>query len=102
MVPGDLSESVDKRGLSAVMLAEQIGVTDETVWLMFHKIRQAMVKWNACYRLAGRVEIDDAFFGAPTEGGKRGVALRKPPSSLGCLYPRRASETGEEPHYSRC
>lgn len=27
---------------------------------------------NARYQLADIVEMDDAFFGAPTEGGKRG------------------------------
>lgn len=56
-----------KRGLSAVMLALQIGVTYKTVWLMLHKIRQAMAQRDARYRLAGLVEMDNAFFGAPTE-----------------------------------
>lgn len=67
----------DKRGLSAVMLARQIGVTYKTAWLMLHKIRQAMASRDARYRLAGLVEMDDAFFGAPTEGGKRGRGTEK-------------------------
>ena len=29
------------------------------------------------YTLAGIVELDDAFFGAPTEGGKRGRGTDK-------------------------
>lgn len=67
----------DKRGLSAVFLAEQISVTYKTAWLMLHKIREAMGKRDKCYRLAGLVEMDDAFFGAPTEGGKRGRGTDK-------------------------
>jgi hypothetical protein len=31
------------------------------------------------YTLDGTVELDDAFFGCPTEGGKRGEVQRKPP-----------------------
>lgn len=31
-----------------------------------------MGEHDATYALAGIVELDDAFFGAPTEGGKRG------------------------------
>jgi hypothetical protein len=37
-----------------------------------NKIRKAMGERDTGYTLAGIVELDDAFFGAPTEGGKRG------------------------------
>ena len=67
----------DKRGISAFRLAEEIEVTYKTAWLMLHKIRQAMRKRDAEYTLAGIVELDDAFFGAPTEGGKRGRGTEK-------------------------
>lgn len=62
----------DKRGVSATRLSEELEVTYKTAWLMLHKIRQAMRKRDAEYTLAGIVELDDAFFGAPSEGGKRG------------------------------
>jgi transposase-like protein len=62
----------DKRGVSAVMLSEELGLSYKTSWLMLHKIRKAMGDREAQYTLAGIVELDDAFFGAPTEGGKRG------------------------------
>ncbi len=39
---------------------------------MLHKIRQAIRKRDTAYQLAGIVELDDAFFGASSEGGKRG------------------------------
>lgn len=67
----------DKRGISANMLCEIIGVTYKTAWLMLHKIRNAMGKRDAKYTLAGIVELDDAFFGAPKEGAKRGRGTDK-------------------------
>lgn len=67
----------DKRGISATLLSEQIEVTYKTAWLMLHKIRKAMSERDAQYTLGGIVELDDAFFGAPTEGGKRGRGTEK-------------------------
>lgn len=43
-----------------------------TAWTMLYKIRRAMENRDTQYALAGIIELDDAFFGAPTEGGKRG------------------------------
>jgi len=67
----------DKRGISAMALAKEIDVTYKTAWLMLHKIRKAMRDRNARYMLSGIVEIDDAFFGSPTRGGKRGRGTEK-------------------------
>ncbi|MCK8487069.1 IS1595 family transposase [Paenibacillus sp. MBLB2552] len=67
----------DKRGVSATMLSEELDITYKTAWLILHKIRKAMGKRDASYSLAGIVELDDAFFGAPTEGGKRGRGTEK-------------------------
>jgi len=44
---------------------------------MLHKIRYSMGKRDSQYFLAGIVELDDAFFGAPTEGEKRGRGTEK-------------------------
>ncbi len=79
----------DKRGVSANHLASQIGVSYPTAWLMLHKIRKAMGDRDAMYQLEGIVEIDDAFFGAPTEGGKRGRGTEKTKVIIGLsLTPR--------------
>lgn len=67
----------DKRSISAMMLKQELAVTYKTAWLMLHKIRKAMGDRDASYTLAGIVELDDAFFGAPTEGGKRGRGTEK-------------------------
>jgi transposase-like protein len=43
----------------------------KTVWVMGHKIRKAMADRDAYYQLAGLIEIDDTYLGAP-KPGKRG------------------------------
>jgi len=67
----------DKRGVSALALKSKIGVAYQTAWSMCHKIRHAMGERDKNYVLGGIVELDEAFFGAPTEGGKRGRGTDK-------------------------
>lgn len=67
----------DKRGVSATLLTQELDITYKTAWLMLHKIRRAMGERDAQYTLAGIVELDEGFFGAPTEGGKRGRGTEK-------------------------
>lgn len=74
--------ATDKRGISAVKLARDIKVSTPTAWLMLHKIRKAMSDRDGEYMLSKIVEIDDAYFGAPTEGGKRGRGTDKTPGVI--------------------
>jgi hypothetical protein len=67
----------DKRGISALSLKNKIGVAYQTAWTMCNKIRHAMKERDKGYTLSGTVEIDEAFFGSPTEGGKRGRGTDK-------------------------
>jgi transposase-like protein len=69
--------SKDKRGISALALKKKIGVAYQTAWSMCQKIRYAMGKRDEAYLLGGIVEMDEAFFGSPTEGGKRGRGTDK-------------------------
>jgi len=69
----------DKRGISALALKKKIGVSYTTAWTMLQKIRHAMGERDANYYLSGIVELDEAFFGAPTDGGKRGRGTDKTP-----------------------
>lgn len=50
--------SHDKKGISAMQLAKEIGVSYPTAWLMLHKIRKAMSDRDQRYRLSGLVEVD--------------------------------------------
>ena len=71
------SVATDKRGYSATQLAKDIKVSYPTAWLILHKIREAMGRRDAEYRLAGIIELDDSYFGGPTENGKRGRGTEK-------------------------
>ena len=67
----------DKRGCSALKLKRELGVAYDTAWTMSHKIRKAMGDRDSGYLLSGTVDVDDSFFGAPREGGKRGRGTDK-------------------------
>ena len=72
----------DKRGISASQLSKSVGISYYAAWLMLHKLRDAMAQRDEKYILGGTVEIDEAFFGAPTEGGKRGRGTDKTPAVI--------------------
>jgi len=69
--------SQDKRGISAVQLCRQLDVTYKTAWYLLTRIRRAMGQRNSRYLLTGIVEFDDAYFGGPTVGKKRGRGTEK-------------------------
>ena len=82
----------DKKGIAALELSKQIGVSYTTAWLMLHKLRRAMRDRNQCYVLKGLVEVDDA----PTSAGKRKAApaaerRTRPPWPWRWNWTRRAS-----------
>ena len=66
----------DKRGMSALLLQRQLGLTRyETSWMLLHKLRRAMV--NAAREpLHGEVEIDDTWIGGPQAGLRGSRQLR--------------------------
>jgi transposase-like protein len=71
--------TTDKRGMSALLLQRQLGLTRyETAWMMLHKLRRAMV--NA-FRdpLRGEVEVDDTWIGGEQAGlrGSRQLKNRR-------------------------
>ena len=69
--------SRDKRGISAVLLSGQIGVTYKTAWSMLRRIRSAMGQRDSAHILSGVVELDDAYLGGPKAGSKRGRGTEK-------------------------
>ena len=75
--------SHDKRGISAQQLMADLELSDYVAYLMLHKIRKAMGDQDQNYQLGGLVELDETFFGAPTEGGKRGRGTDKTPVLVG-------------------
>jgi transposase-like protein len=62
-----------KGGMSSVELARRLGTRQPTAWLMKQKLMAAMQARDAGKpKLAGRVEVDDAYLGGQRSGGKRG------------------------------
>ena len=69
--------SHDKRGCSAMQVGRELDLPYSTAWLLCHKIRSAMGERDTQYVLDGYVEVDDAFFGGPSDNGKRGRGTDK-------------------------
>jgi transposase-like protein len=69
--------SIDKRGAIALAISKSIGVAYFTAWSMCQKIRHAMGTRDATHKMGGIVEMDEAFFGAADEGGKRSRGAKK-------------------------
>ena len=61
-----------KNGISSVELGRRLGVKQPTAWTVKHKIMAVMARREGEKRLAGRVEMDDAYLGGVRSGGKRG------------------------------
>jgi transposase-like protein len=62
-----------KNGISSIELGRRLGVRQQTAWLVKHKLMRAMGAREAAKpKLAGRVEVDDAYLGGERPGGKRG------------------------------
>ncbi|MBR0600064.1 IS1595 family transposase [Sinanaerobacter chloroacetimidivorans] len=69
--------SRDKRGYSATQLEAELNIAYSSAWYLLHRIRSAMAERDSEYMLSAIVELDDTYFGAPTEGGKRGRGTEK-------------------------
>ncbi len=64
-----------KKSTSALQLSREIGVHYDTAWKLKHKLMQVMMEHQNSDKLAGRIEIDDAYIGGE-KPGKRGRGSR--------------------------
>ena len=63
----------DKRGIAATTLAQHLGVSYPTAWLMLNKLRKAMSERNSIYKLNEKVQVDEFYLGGISHGtGKQG------------------------------
>jgi transposase-like protein/ribosomal protein L37AE/L43A len=61
-----------KHGANALNLQRILGLGSyRTAWTMLHKLRRAMVSPDRD-KLQGRIEVDEAYIGGVSRGGKRG------------------------------
>jgi hypothetical protein len=93
--------SHDKKGISAMQLSKEIGVSYPTAWLLLHKIRQAMSDRDQRYRLSGLVEVDEGYVGGEEHGeGRRGRGTQglRTKSVVAVAVERRANgKPGQKP-----
>ena len=67
----------DKRGISAPQLSRELEIAYSSAWCLLHRLRSAMGERDKDYVLSGIIELDDAYFGAPSSNGKRGRGIDK-------------------------
>jgi transposase-like protein len=68
-----------KNDIAALELARQLGVKWDTAWLIKQKLMEAMRQRNHIDKLAGDVQIDDAYLGGEKPGKTgRGAASKTP------------------------
>jgi hypothetical protein len=72
--------SQSKGGISSLELGRRLGVRQPSAWLLKQKLMQAMaVREAAKPKLAGRIELDDAYLGGERSGKRgRGAAGKTP------------------------
>ena len=68
-----------KKSISALQLSREIGVNYDTAWKLKHKLMQVMMEHQNSDKLAGRVEIDDAYIGGEKPGKRGRVSRNKIP-----------------------
>ena len=68
---------LDKRGISAVQLSRQLGMTYKSAWYLLKRVRAAMGQRDEKHQLEGVIEFDDAYFGGAVRGKKRGRGTEK-------------------------
>ena len=61
-----------KHNIAALELKRLLGASYPAAWRIKRKLMQAMSEREADRKLAGRVEVDDAYLGGEHPGGKRG------------------------------
>jgi transposase-like protein len=65
-----------KNGISSLELSRQLGISQNSAWLMKHKLMQAMLERERARQLSGLVQLDDAYWGGGRRGNKRGRGTR--------------------------
>ena len=63
--------SQGKKGVSALQLSKEIGVSYPTAWLLAHKLRKAMADREEGRKLRGLIEVDEGYGGGKERGTGR-------------------------------
>lgn len=86
--------AMDKVGVSVAEMQRLLEIPDyQTAWAMAHKVRKAMADRDARYRLAGLVELDEAFFGPRGKTRGRGSEVK---TTVLCAVSLYRDRTGQD------
>jgi hypothetical protein len=69
--------TIDKRGISAMGLMREIGVTYKTAWYINKRIREGMKIADDKYKLDGDVTVDESYFSSVKQPKKRKTKPKK-------------------------
>jgi transposase-like protein len=68
-----------KNDVAALELSRHLDVKWDTAWLVKQKLMQVMFERNSIYKLAGKIQVDDAYLGGEHPGKRgRGAAGKTP------------------------
>ena len=71
--------TASKNDIAALELARQLDVKWDTAWLIKQKLLEVMLQRNSMYKLAGDIQVDDAYQGGEKAGkAGRGAANKLP------------------------
>ena len=62
----------DKKGVSAMKLHRQLGISYKAAWRMRHKLMQVRMERDREHVLGGFIQLDDAYLGGERSGSMRG------------------------------
>ena len=62
----------DKKGISALERHRLLGISYHAAWRMKQKLMQVMLERDDGQPLSGLMDLDDAYLGGESTGGKRG------------------------------
>ena len=63
----------DKKGISAMKLHRDLGISYNAAWRMKHKLMQVMMERDHHKKLSGFIELDDAYLGGPAHRVQAGA-----------------------------
>lgn len=87
--------SANKQGISSKSLMKHIGCSYRTAWHLLHKLRHAMQERDACYQLAGLVEMDESYIGGTAAGpGVSGRSTKRKTPVVAIVEKRGENLTG--------
>ena len=68
----------NKKGVSSLAVARQVGVTQKTSWFMLQRIKNASVETMFKNEFVGTTEIDEAYVGGKYENMHTSKKQREP------------------------